>query len=256
LTAIILQFTRRKPKNLSLLKHQRGEGLELEEVIQEVAVMADWNQRYWQKPLDGDNKIKTRWLDLVKTAELIDRGNRLQVNGGERTNVFHHIKAITTFKEKIGCQCRQVEKEKSHQYLRIRNKRDIELTLSNKIPITSFGGLRNCRKCCQPFVSKSIIVPDTTWVLVQEIDDVQGDVVFNDFQRKLRFGGVEWNLTYITFVGPPRRTDYPVYCSLQFIGNRTFYYHGDKNGGTVKTFTDARLFRHSKMERAVYFRQA
>jgi len=263
LTAIILQFNRRRTQNLRLLKHRRGggpehgEGLELEEAIQEIAVTADWNQKYWQKPLDGDNRIKQRWLEVAKTAELIDGGNRLQVNGGERTNVFYHLKPVTLFKEKIVCKCRHNnEKIKPHHYVRIRNRRDIEKTLSNKVPVTSFGGLRNCRKCCQPFVGRSIEVPDTTWILVNEIDDNRNEVVFNDFQRKIRFGNVDWNLTYITFAGPSSREDDPVYLSLQFVGNRTFFYNGERNGGAVRTFTDPRLLRHSRIERAVYFRQA
>ena len=255
ITAIILQFNRRKTKNLALFRHQRGEGKELEEIIQEIAIIADLNQKLWWKPVEGDNRLKCRWIELVKMAVKIDDDTRFRINGGERTNVFHHLKSIALFKERIGCHCRRNDKEKSHHYLRIRSKRDIEKVLSNKVPITSYGGLRHCRKCCQPFSGNSIAVPDTTWILVHELDDIPGNVVYNDFQRKIRFGGVNWNLTYISFAGPAVRTNDPLYISLQFIGNRAFYYNGDRNSGYVKPFTDDRLFRHSKMERAVYFRQ-
>ena len=256
LTAIILQFNRRKTKNLTLLRHQQGEGQLLEETIKEIAIVADLNQKLWWRPMDGDNRIKCRWIEFAKVAERIDGDLRFRINGGERTNVLQHLKPVTLFKEKIGCHCRRTERVKTHHCLRVRNIRDIEKIMSNKIPVTSYGGLRSCRKCCHPFSSNNIVVPDTTWILVHDMDDTQGSVVYNDFQRKLQFGGVNWNLAYITFIGPAVRTSDPLYTSLQFIGNRTFYYNGDRNGGAVKTFNDARLFRHSRMERAVYFRQA
>ena len=255
ITAIVLKFNRRKVANFALMKYDDGPGKALETVIQDMAVYASYTGRRWSRPSD-DNKLKRIWTDFTKTAELVDEGLRLQLPLGERVNVFHHLRPVTTFMETVVCACTPKRfKRKSHNYLRIRNQRDLEKTLSNRVPVTSFGGLVNCRRCQQPYRSEKITVPDRSWILVFEVDENSG-VEYNDFQRKIQFGRVGWSLTYITFAGPAYRQHNPLYFSLQFVTNRTFMYDGCRDRGVVRTFVDNRQTRQAKLERAVYFRDA
>jgi len=253
ITAIILKFNRRKVVNFNLLKHQEDPGKELEKVIQRVAVCASYTGRGWMRPTD-DNKVKRIWTDYANVAEPEDEGLRLKLPLGERINVFHHLRPITLLVETIKCGCaiRKVRKKPLY-YLRIRNRRDLEKTLSNRIPVTSFGGLINCRRCRHPYQTERIVVPDNSWVLVHEVDDDAG-VNYADFQRKISFGGVGWSLGYATFSGPAYRHHDPTYFSLQFIGNRTFIYDGSRDHGSIRKFDDERQVDNGKLERVIYFR--
>ena len=253
ITAIILHFTPRKLHNFQILKQEVGLGQVLESTVKSIAVAARYINGALHRPVD-DNKLKRLWIDFANVTELVDDGLRLHVKGSERYNVFGHLKPVTAFKETLHCSCRPRQpKTKIHHFLRIRNLRDLEKTFLSKVPVTSYGGLRHCRRCCRPLVSGGVTIPDKSWILVFELDG-NPNVAYNDFQREMEFGEVNWTLKYITFAGPPTAEHDPLQFSLQFIGNRTFYYHGGRNGGHVKTFNDARLVQHSLMERAVYFR--
>jgi len=252
ITAILLQFTKRKVHNFTRFKYTSGPGKALEDVIKGIGMAVEWT-RPWPRTTD-DNKLKRLWLHFTQSADLVDDGQRLLLHGGERTNVFHHLKPISTFTEAISCSCRAKKiRVKAHNYVKVRNLRDLEKTFSNKLPATSIGGLRHCRKCHQKFVSQKLTIPDTTWVLVFEVDDPEA-LQYNDFQRKIKFGGHEWSLVYVTFMGLATHVHDPLYWSLQFVGSRTFHYNGNVHHGGIETFTDRRVVQHSHLERAVYFR--
>lgn len=254
ITAILLQFCRRKVYNFELFRHTAGSGKALEDVIKQIAIKAGWRSS-WSPP-SVDNRLKKIWTDFAKVAVPIDEGMRIKVLGGENFNVTHHLEPVTRFTETVTCSCIPARfRRKTLHHLKIRNLRDIEKTISGKNPTVSFGGLRHCKKCCQPFKAGPISFPPETWILVQEVDN-QATIKYNDFQRKLRFGEVDWSLAYLTFSGPGYHEHDPMLFSIHIVGNRAFYYNGARDHGTVKTFSEPRLVRFATLERAIYFRDA
>lgn len=254
ITFIILHFNQRRVKNFKLMIHEDEPGKELEKVIKNIAVTAEYNRRIFPRPSD-DNKLKVMWLDYSRTGEATDNGLRIMVGKEERLHVHHHLQPISTINETVTCRCpkpRDTHK-KVHHFIRIRNLRDLEKASSGQIPITSLGGLRNCRKCCAAFFSYKVRVPLKTWLLTFEVDE-NTNVKYNDFQRRIRFDNEDWVLAYITFRGPPFENYDQMYFSLQFIGNRSFMYHGGRTRNMVTTFTDPRLLINATMERAVYIK--
>jgi len=253
ITFLLLQFNRRKVQNFTLLKHIDGPGKVLEEVIRCITVSGSWGRPWWSNSLT-DNKYKRKWLEFADALDPISEGLRVQVRGGEDYNVVHHLQPVSKFYETMTCACAlERKRQKVHYTLKITKLRDIEKTLIGKVPTSSIGGLRHCRRCRQRFVCQGTKVPDNSWILVQEVAK-NSAVKYNDFQRQLRFGDANWNLAYITLTGPAYGVHDPLYSSIHFISHRAFYYHGERFNGKVRTLTDPRVVEFLKIERAFYLR--
>jgi hypothetical protein len=254
LTFLILQFSPKRATNLDLLLHTEGEGKELERLIKKITMATEYTRRIFPRPSD-DNKLKNMWLSYTKSGEPTDNGLRVIAGKGERFQVHHHLKPISTINETLKCNCQQRRSlhKKDHSFIKIRSLRDLEKASFGQIPVTSLGGLKNCRRCCAAYVSHQIQIPTTTWILTFEIEE-NAKIAHNDFQRRIKFGLEEWNLAYITFNGPPFENHDQLYFSLHYMGSRAFIYHGGRNRGIVKTFTDPRNLLHSRLERVVYLK--